>query len=186
MVARNSKKTRHKVSVMMLVCGILCLGLYVRSGFEHWTCGDSEAELQAFLEQQQRSEVVLQKVNERNRVKAVIYEREDLGTCIAIFERRLLGARWKYTGMDMLVENGLQKEGSWHSVGMNDSKCEVVVCGDNRGGDIGSYVLRDAEEVARSGLEADYIIDIYILDGISELPDDFRQYAPDGSVFEPA
>lgn len=180
------KKEMRGSWILLFLLLILLVGYHISDLFGPETCGTSNESLHIFLEEQIQDEVEVLKVKEDGRIKAAIYNRDDLGTCIAMFERKLFGLRWEYTGMDMLVENGLQKEGSWHRVGMNDSKCEVVVCGDNRGGDIGAYVLRDAEEVARSGLEADYIIDIYILDGISELPDDFRQYAPDGSVFEPA
>ncbi len=46
----------------------------------------------------------------------------------------------------------------------------------------------DEEGLARETLEADYIIDIYVLDGIGHFPDrtTFQQFAPDGTpVGEP-
>ena len=178
------KKKGHRGSwIPLLVFVIFMVGYHAAGLFGPETCGDSNESLHMFLQEQIQGDVELLKVKETDRVKAAIYDRDDLGTCIAIFERKLFGLRWEYTGMDQLVENGLQCEVSWLRAGVNNSKCEVVICGDNRGGDIASYALKDAEGVARSGLEANYIIDIYILDGINVFPDDFWQYRPDGSVF---
>ena len=35
--------------------------------------------------------------------------------------------------------------------------------------------MADAPEVRREDLESDYILDLYILDGIDHLPDELRQ-----------
>ena len=34
----------------------------------------------------------------------------------------------------------------------------------------------------RDGLEADYILDVYLLDGAEDLPRELVQYGPDGDV----
>lgn len=177
------KKEMRGSWILLFLLLILLVGYHISDLFGPETCGTSNESLHIFLEEQIQDEVEVLKVKEDGRIKATIYNRDDLGTCVAMFERKLFGLRWEYTGMDMLVENGLQNEGSWLRVSKNDSKCEVVICGDNRRGDVASYVLKGAEGVTRSNLEADYIIDIYILDGIKMLPDDLQQYRPDGSVF---
>ena len=173
------KKKEHRGSwIPLCILLILIAGYLLSVVFGPETCGNSNEALHMFLQEQIQDEIEVLKVKKEGRIKAAIYDRDDLGTCIAMFERKFFGLRWEYTGMDMLVERGLQNEGSWLN-----GKCEVVICGDNRRGDVASYVLKDAEGVTRSNLEADYIIDIYILDGIKMLPDDFWQYRPDGSVF---
>ena len=181
-------KRRH-----FLWLGVMILFLYaaavIRPAFEGIrTCGDSDESLEAFLEKFQQREVELLKVAETGHVKAVFYEREDLGTCIAFFDRRLFGLRWYYDGMDTLVDGGLQMEGSWRERGILGSQCEIVICGDNRSGAIGSYVLQDEPSIAREGLEADFILDIYILDGtehrdLVRMRSSLQQFAPDGSEF---
>ena len=54
--------------------------------------------------------------------------------------------------------------------------------GDNRTGAVDSYTVTDADGVGRSDLEADYILDVYVLDGAEQLPQTLVQYGPDGSV----
>jgi hypothetical protein len=170
------------VLILVLLFSISTL----RSAYALDTCGDSDEELFTFLETFQMAKVndVL-KVEEQGRVKAVIYDREDIGLCIATFDRKLFGLRWKYDGMDTLRENGVQSEGSWHNTGIKGSKCDIVICGDNRNGGVGSYVMTDYIQAARDRLESDFIIDIYIADGVSELPRGLQQYTPDGSIFVP-
>ena len=179
--AKNRKFLTNGIALGMLFIG-LAVGLTVQQAFGPQTCGDTDADMQAFLEESQGPGIELWKTAENGRVKAVLYEREDLGGCLAIFERQMFGVRWKYDGMDTLREDRLQAEGSWNEGGfMRRSQCEVVICGDNRTGEVGSYLLADAEGVARDELEADYILDIYILDGTAGLPKNLKQYAPDGS-----
>ena len=179
--ARTKKFLTNGIAIGMLFIG-LALGLTVRTAFGPQTCGGSDADLQAYLAESQNTGVELWKTAENGRVKAALYQREGLGGCVAIFERQLFGLRWKQSGMDTLKENGLQAESSWLEGGfMRRSKCDVVVCGDNRNGEVASYVMTDAEGVSRDGLESGYILDIYILDGAAASPSDLRQYAPDGS-----
>ena len=59
---------------------------------------------------------------------------------------------------------------------------EAVVYGDNRTGAVDSYTVTDADGVGRSDLEADYILDVYVLDGAEQLPRTLVQYGSDGSV----
>ena len=51
----------------------------------------------------------------------------------------------------------------------------MAVYGDNRNGRAAGYYMADAPEVRREDLESDYILDLYILDGIDHLPDELRQ-----------
>lgn len=158
----------------------------LHSAYAFDTCGDSDEELFAFLETFQMAKVnELIEVKEHDRVKAVIYDREDIGTCIATFDRKLFGLRWKYTGMNLLHKNGVLSHSEWHKGGLNGSQCVVVICGDNCDGRVGSYVMTDYNKVARDNLESDYIIDIYVLDGIEKLPKALQQRTPDGAIFVP-
>lgn len=173
------------------IIGVLILAILfsipaLRSAYSFDTCGDSDEELFAFLETFQMSKVnELLKVKEHDRVKAVIYDREDIGLCIATFDRKLFGLRWKYAGMNLLHKNGVLSHSEWHKGGLNGSQCVVVICGDNRDGSIGSYVMTDCNKVARDNLESDFIIDIYILDGIDNIPRVVQQRTPDGAIFVP-
>lgn len=65
---------------------------------------------------------------------------------------------------------------------MRGTRCEAVVYGDNRTGAVDSYTVTDADGVGRSDLEADYILDVYVLDGAEQLPRTLVQYGSDGSV----
>ena len=51
----------------------------------------------------------------------------------------------------------------------------MAVYGDNRNGRATGYYMADAPGVRREDLESDYILDLYILDGIDHLPDELRQ-----------
>ena len=168
--------------MLFWVIGIIFLGsIVIMPAYRSGTCGNSEAEISAFLEETQRSNVSLHKTVQKDRVMAVIYDREDLGTCVAVFEKKLFGLRYKYEGMDGIVDNGLQANGSWNE-GYLKSKCDIVICGDNRNGTIESYVMEQVPDVARNDIEADYILDIYILDGIDFLPDRLMQYTGNGDL----
>jgi hypothetical protein len=60
----------------------------------------------------------------------------------------------------------------------------VEIYGDNRDGETAAYTLTDGVE--RSDLEADLILDIYILDGADALPDrsDLARYDAAGNTLE--
>lgn len=177
-------KKRKIIWKLLFVAIVVLVFEYVLYGYAFHinTCGNSVEEIHTFLERNENSVEIL-KINEKDRIKAVIYEREDIGTCYAVFEKKLLGLRLAYDGMDAVVDEGLQSGGSWKAKGMHDSKCDVIICGDNRDGKIASYVLADVPEVARENLEKDYILDIYILDGIEYLPGNLLQYTVDGILF---
>ncbi|WP_458406727.1 hypothetical protein [Anaerotignum sp.] len=178
----KGKKSRIFLKLLAVLVTVLILWTFLYGyAFGVRTCGNSEAEIHAFLERNE-NEVEILKISEKDRIKAVIYEREDIGTCYAVFEKKLFGLRLEHDGMNGLVDEGLQVGGGWHSSGLKGSKCDVIVCGDNRDGRIDSYELYGVPEVARSGLEADYILDIYILDGIDHLPERLLQYTADGAL----
>ena len=169
--------------MLFLIVGIVLLGsIIIMPAFRFDTCGNSEEEISTFLEERQQHNVSLKKISKNDRIMAVIYDREDLGTCVAVFEKKLFGLRYKYDGMDGIVDNGLQANGSWNE-GYLKSKCDIVICGDNRNGTIKSYVMEQVPDVARNDIEADFILDIYILDGIDFLPDRLTQYTRNGDLF---
>lgn len=168
--------------MLFLIVGIVLLGsIIIMPAFRFDTCGNSEEEISTFLEERQQHNVSLKKISKNGRIMAVIYDREDLGTCVAVFEKKLFGLRYKYEGMDGIVEKGLQSNGSWNE-GYLKSKCDIVICGDNRDGSIDSYIMEQVPDVARNDLEADYILDIYILDGIDFLPNRLTQYTRNGDL----
>ena len=169
--------------MLFLVIGVILLGsIVIMPAYRSDTCGNSEEEISAFLEEKHQENVSLYKISKNDRIMAVIYDREDLGTCVAVFEKKLFGLRYKYEGMDGIVDNGLQANGSWNE-GYLKSKCDIVICGDNRNGTIKSYVMEQVPDVARNDIEADFILDIYILDGIDILPDRLTQYTRNGDLF---
>ena len=63
---------------------------------------------------------------------------------------------------------------SWNSD--LSSRCAAAVYGDNRTGTVEGYASGDAPEVHRANLEADYILDLYTLDGIEALPQALQTY----------
>lgn len=166
---------KRKMRTLKIFCAAILISLAVflvrAFAFSPNTCGGSDAQLEEFLEDRSTWSVELLKTEQKGRIKAVIYEREDLGICISIFQRKLFGLRWEYDGIDMLTGDGLQMTGSWLNNGANGTKCEVTIWGDNRDGRVASYTLNGADSVSRENLEADFIADIYILDGIGSLPD---------------
>ncbi len=183
---KNTRKISWKLSIVCTLIALF-LGIVWISSSDVWrSIGASEKALQDYLDQQNYTKVEILKVKQEGRIKAVIYEREDIGTCIAVFERRLLGLRWFYTGMNTLKEVGLQTTYDWQLRGSwKGTKCNLVVCGDNRSGIVASYQFGDREEVSRSDLEADWIIDIYNLDGIEKISKHrLMQYRSDGTLFE--
>lgn len=185
--AVQTPKPRKRLTVWVgigLALAALWLGGSVRAAFAANTCGDSDSALEGYLEEFYHTEVTLLKVSQEGRVKAALYEREDLGLCTAIFQRRFLGLRWAYDGMNIAPEMGLALTGSWNEGAFGFTACEAVVFGDNRSGAVDAYTVTDAESVGRTGLEADYVLDVYVLDRAEQLPQDLVQYGPDGSVLE--
>lgn len=183
-----AKENRAKIRLSTAIIAGALLYLFYTSvvlpAFGPNTCGASGSDLAWFLLDNQGHNAALIKTAETGRIKAAIFQRDDIGTCIAMFERKLFGLRWSYDGMDHLRDEGLNVNGAWSA----DGKCYVVVSGDNRSGLVGSYLFPDEEGLARETLETDYIIDIYVLDGIDHFPDrtTFQQFAPDGTpVGEP-
>lgn len=154
---------RRKIGLIILLIVLASLALTAYKAYTFGTCGRSDEALQTFLKDWNSAEVKLIKVEQTNRIKAVLFEREDVGPCISIFERRLFGLRWKYISMKTMTEQGLHKAGNW-SDSFERRGCAVIY-GDNRDGNISAYKIDGAEEIARDNLEADYILDIYLLDG---------------------
>ena len=168
--------------MLFFVIGIILLGsIIIMPAYRFDTCGNSDEEITTFLKERHQENVSLYKISKKDRIMAVIYDRDDLGTSVAVFEKKLFGLRYKYEGMDVLVERGLQSNGSWNT-GYLKSKCEIVICGDNRDGLIESYIMEQVPNIARNDLETDYILDIYILDGIDFLPDRLTQYTRNGDL----
>lgn len=89
---------------------------------------------------------------------------------VIFFERQLFGLRLRHVGMNSWKEGELYRSGSW-----SRGRCDMAVYGDNRNGRAAGYYMADAPEVRREDLESDYILDLYILDGIDHLPDELRQ-----------
>ena len=187
--AAQAKKTAQAKQILTVGVGIgmlfigLGLGVTVRTAFAANTCGGSQEDLAAYLLESQGQGATVLKTAREGRVQAVLYEREDLGLCTAVFEQRLFGLRWVYDGMESAPETRLGMTGSWQAGGfLRGTRCEAVVYGDNRTGAVDSYTVTDADGVGRSDLEADYILDVYVLDGAEQLPRILVQYGPDGSV----
>ena len=179
--ASRKKFLTNGIALGMLFIG-LAVGLTLRTAFGPQTCGNTDSDLELYLESALPGDVTVWKTAQEGRVKAVLYHQQDLGECVALFQSQLFGMRWKYDGMDSVKEDGLQVVGSCLEGGfLRRSRCEVVVCGDNRSGAVASYAMADAQEVARGDLEADRILDIYILDGAGHLPKQLLQYGPDGT-----
>ena len=90
---------------------------------------------------------------------------------VIFFERRLFGLRWAKRSEGLFPPEGLALSGTWNSWNSDlSSRCAAAVYGDNRTGTVEGYASGDAPEVHRANLEADYILDLYTLDGIEALP----------------
>ena len=156
--------------VLVLLCALALKGYWSR------TLGRSDEAVAAYLTEKYEGSVYddsirLLKTAERDGWLAALYRRSwDGGTegCVAVFRCRPLG-RCTYDGMELFRDEELHMTGAWRKGG---SRCHVVVYGDNRGGRTAGYSVRaDGEALGREGLEADYILDIYRLDGAREMPD---------------
>lgn len=175
--ARHKRTRNNWIAVGMLLVG-LWAGLTVRAAFGADTCGPADGDAADWLAQSRGQAVTVLKTAREGRVQAVLYE-EDSGTrSIAVFERRLLGLRWAYEGMNDLPDRGLALTGRWNAGGfLSGSKCDIQVYGDNRDASVDAYAVTDSG-VGREHLEADYILDIYVLDGIGALPKELEQSGP--------
>lgn len=166
------------VSVLVSLCGIW----YLEDCFGLNTCGSSEASMIRYLEDQSIGGWGYYKVLKTARegwVRAALCEkRDDLETRYVIFfERRLFGLRWAKRSEGLFPPEGLALSGTWNSWNSDlSSRCAAAVYGDNRTGTVEGYASGDAPEVHRANLEADYILDLYTLDGIEALPQALQTY----------
>lgn len=118
LAAAQAKKTAQAKQILTVGVGIgmlfigLGLGVTVRTAFAANTCGGSQEDLAAYLLESQGQGATVLKTAREGRVQAVLYEREDLGLCTAVFEQRLFGLRWAYDGMESAPETGLGMTGS--------------------------------------------------------------------------
>jgi len=155
------------------------LGIETIQSFGVGTCGNSPEDVKAFLEEWNDQSITVVKTGQEGRIQAVLYENQQGKLGVNIFERRLFGLRLKHDGMNLYDEDGkLYLTGSWTEGGLKGSRCDIVVCGDNRGGEVLSYTVSDASDkarVTREYVNAGYILDIYILDGIDTLPKNLHQ-----------
>lgn len=170
----------------LIVAGLLAVvlvGAYLRAQyFGPMTCPASEEGMVQYAENlfdraRYGREITVLKTAREGRAWAMLYEE---GTTrdryLMTFESRLFGLRLRQTGMNTFSEAGrLYQSGSWQTGTLLGSECVVEIYGDNRGGQIESYVLADAPQAARENLEADYILDLYILDGVASLPKELTQ-----------
>ena len=173
-------KKRRWVWLLALVL-VLLAGRYIRARyFGPMTCGVSEEAMLQYVEGRGSDagrEVQVLKVAREGRVQGMLYEEYRGGALVdrylILFERQLFGLRLRQVGMNTFGPEGLCLGGSWHAG--PPRRCAVEVYGDNRGGGVAGYSVADAPEVHREDLEADYILDIYILDGIDRLPRELQQ-----------
>lgn len=157
-----------------LVIGAVFL-FWVRPAFGSMTVSGSAADTVTFLEELTGQRVSLVKTVQNGRVKAVLYENEAGQLGLNVFERRLLGLRWKHDGMNLYDGDGqLYLSGSWNDGGIRGSRCDIVVCGDNRGGEVQTYSVPEAG-IETVYVPVKYILDVYILDGIENLPRELQQ-----------
>ena len=179
---------KRKTTLCLLALFVLFAGyctIYVPA-FSHDTLWNSGEALQEYLDHQHGHDrsVSILKTAEKDRIMGVIYQDEEK-LYVAFFTKLLFGTRWKYDGMDMVGEETMMLSGKWHRE-KNGSTCDVEIVGDNRTGKVGSYTVKGYDEIARDDLETDFILDIYILDGIESIPTRnlLQQYTPDGQLIE--
>ena len=171
------KKRRWPLIVAGLLAVVLA-GTYLRAQyFGPMTCPASEVGMAQYAEDLFNREITVLKTAREGRAWAMLYEEASTqDRYLMIFESRLFGLRLRQMGMNTFSEDGrLYLSGGWQTGTLLGSKCVVEIYGDNRGGQIESYVLADAPQAARENLEADYILDLYILDGVESLPKELTQ-----------
>lgn len=179
----EKKTTVHqRIAIILLVLlAYLCGRWFLEDCFGLNTCGNSDASMIRYLENDSIGGwgyKVLKTAREGWVRAALCEKRDDPETRYVIFfERRLFGLRWRKWSESTLPPEGLALSGTWNS-GNSDlsSRCAAVVYGDNRTGTVEGYASGDAPEVHRAGLEADYILDLYTLDGIEALPQALQTY----------
>jgi len=175
-----------KKIIGILLLALVILAVWAAPAFGGDTCNNSEIAIEAFLEEWNRQEITVLQSAQEGRVRAVLYENEAGQLGVNIFERKLLGLRLKHDGMNLYDKGpGLHFTGSWTKGGLKGSRCDIVICGDNRGGEVGAYVMWDAPQVARESVQAGYVLDVYILDGIEALPKGLQMHAPGGGIYVP-
>ena len=162
-----------------ILIGVLLIAaaaaVFVVPAFGDLTVSNSAESVEAFLEDWNGQDVTVVKTARVGRIKAVLYENETGQLGVNVFERRLFGLRWKHDGMNLYDEDGtLYMCGRWTEGGLRGSRCDVVVCGDNRGGEVLSYAIPDAG-IEDTYVPVQYVLDIYILDGIEALPQTLQQ-----------
>ena len=184
-------KKRTKVIVALLAVVILALWAFPTILYNvntRDTIKNTDEEIEAFIEAYQGAEVTaIVKTGEKENLKIVLHEREDLGLCIATFERKASGRRLAYLGTDTLEEGKLFSNRAPVREGRSGLEYTLAVVGDNRNGRIGSYVIKSQPHVTRDHLESDFIIDFYTIEGEESIASyDMLQYAPDGTLVHPS
>ena len=178
------KKKRRWLWVLVAVLLVWASAGYIRAQyFGPMTCGTSEEDMTRYVEQSVEEKgvydlkIAVRKTARKGRMQAILYEEYrdsdpdwQYGYVI-FFERQLFGLRLRHVGMNSWKEGELYRSGSWHIGG----RCDMAVYGDNRNGRAAGYYMADAPGVRREDLESDYILDLYILDGIDHLPDELRR-----------
>lgn len=186
------KKRRRWPWVLAAVVLLAFSAWYVRAQyFGPMTCGAGEEDMTRYVEQMVRGKeiydlkIAVRKTAREGRMQAILYEEyRDSDPdwrygYVIFFERQLFGLRLRHVGMNGWEEGELYRSGSWNSGG----RCDAAVYGDNRNGRVTGYYMTDAPEVCRENLESDYILDLYILDGIDHLPDELCQIEGERSEY---
>lgn len=177
------KKRRRWPWVLAAALLVCASAWYIRAQYYGlMTCGTSEEDMTRYVEQMVRGKdiydlkIAVRKTAREGRVQAIMYEEYRNSDpnyryrYIIFFERQLFGLRLRHVGMNSWEEGKLYRSGSW-----GGGQCDVEIYGDNRDGRVKSYTMANAPEVSREDLESDYILDIYILDGIDHLPRELQQ-----------
>lgn len=178
----EKKRRRWPRVLAAVLLVVLCAGYIRLQYYGPMTCGAGEEDMARYVEQMVKGRgvydlnIAVRKTAREGRVQAILYEEyRDSDTdyhyrYVILFERKLFGLRLRHVGMNDWEEGNLYSTWRW-----NDGRCETAVYGDNRSGRAAGYYMADASEVRRENLESDYILDIYILDGINQLPGELRQ-----------
>lgn len=179
----EKKLTLHQriAAVLLILLVYLCGRWCLQDCFGLNTCGYSDASMVRYLEDDSIGGwgwTVLKTARE-GWARAALCEKWDApgDRYIIFFERRLFGLRWTKRSESPFPAEGLALSGTWNSRNSDlSSRCAAAVYGDNRTGTVEGYASGDAPEVHRANLEADYILDLYILDGIEDLPRELQTF----------
>ena len=177
-----------------VLAGVLLLSVtvwYIRVQYYGlMNCGTSVEDMTQYVEQMVKGKdiydmkIAVRKTARGSRMQAILYEEyRDSDPdwkygYVIFFERQLFGLRLRHVGMNSWKEGELYRSGSW-----SRGRCDMAVYGDNRNGRAAGYYMADAPEVRREDLESDYILDLYILDGIDHLPDELRRMDAERSEY---